>query len=365
VDQQSPRPWLSARLPAEFIGSLAVLVVSLLFGLALLYVVALAHRSEQRGALADFAAMLANDEASEAVPSNTKLAYHFLDAASDLVPAEGHLAPDDDCVQFLSAKIHELHPDFDVASAQGTIRHFCEDGGTHGKIEPLGELNVVLALRPVHLENGTGVDIVSFAVAPVPSPLIVRQYPVLLALVILVSLVGAGVAFCWIRANRRQLRELARRAAIDDLTGALRRESFKENLDLAIKQTRTTLTPLCIAVLDLDRLKPINDRHGHGAGDETLRSLVNVARAHLRSADVIGRLGGDEFAVLMAGATRTAASAIAENIRNAFARASALSATVSIGVAELAPGDTADQILRRADERLYAAKATRNAVAPP
>ena len=78
---------------------------------------------------------------------------------------------------------------------------------------------------------------------------------------------------------------------------------------------------------------------------------------------MIGRLGGDEFAVLMAGVTRTAAGTIAENIRTEFARSSAIAATVSIGVAELDRDDTPDQFIRRADQRLYAAKQTRNAVA--
>jgi len=90
--------------------------------------------------------------------------------------------------------------------------------------------------------------------------------------------------------------------------------------------------------------------------------LVNTARARLRAADVIGRLGGDEFAVLMAGVTRTAAGIIAESIRNEFARSSAVAATVSIGVAELDTHDTPDQLIRRADQLLYAAKQTRNAV---
>jgi diguanylate cyclase (GGDEF)-like protein len=196
---------------------------------------------------------------------------------------------------------------------------------------------------------------------PLPSPLIVREYPRLLGLVALASLLCAGLAFRWLRDYRRRLRELAR----DGLTNALRRESFAEALDLAIKQARTTLTPLCIAVLDLDNLKPINDRYGHSAGDKTLQDLVNIARTHLRNADVIGRLGGDEFAVLMAGATRTAAGTIAEDIRTEFARSSAVAATVSIGVAELDPEDTPDRLIQRADERLYAAKQTRNTVAAP
>lgn len=94
------------------------------------------------------------------------------------------------------------------------------------------------------------------------------------------------------------------------------------------------MSPLCIAILDLDNLKPINDRRGHDAGDRTLQDLVNVVRARLRSADLIGRHGGDEFAVLMAGVTQTAAATIVENIRNDFAHSSAVAATVSIGLAE-------------------------------
>jgi diguanylate cyclase (GGDEF)-like protein len=280
-------------------------------------------------------------------------------------PMSDRLAPGDACEQFLAGKIRELHPDFDLPPAQDTIRRFCDGRGTHVEMEPLGQLNVVLALRPVHLENGMGADIVTFSVAPVPSPLVVREYPLLLTLVFLVSLLWAGLAFRWIRAGRRQLRDLAKRADIDDLTGALRRESFSDNLELAIKQVLATATPLCIAVLDLDNLKPINDTHGHATGDETLQLLVKVARARLRTADLIGRLGGDEFAILLSGATGTAAVAIAETIRVAFAQASPMGATVSIGMAELRLDDDAERIIRRPDERMYAAKATCNAVSPP
>jgi diguanylate cyclase (GGDEF)-like protein len=204
-----------------------------------------------------------------------------------------------------------------------------------------------------------GIEIMTVPVSPLPSPFVVREYPWLLLSVFLVSLLCAGLAFHWLHGYSLRLGELAR----DGLTSALRRENFTEALDLAIKQARTTVTPLCIAVLDLDKLKLINDQHGHGVGDKTLRDLVQISRAHLRAADVIGRLGGDEFAVLMAGVTRTAAGAIAESIRNEFARSSALAATVSIGIAELDPHDTPDQLVRRADARLYAAKQTRNAVA--
>ncbi len=363
MEQESPRKSVVAIVGPEILGSLAVLAVSLLIGVAALYFIALAHRSEQRGAWADFTQMLSDEPTLAQQKENVR--YRFLDAASDVVAVGDRLVPGDVCIQFLAGKIRELHPDFDLLPARDTITRFCENRGAHVEIEPLGQLNVVLALRPVHLENGMGADIVTFAVAPVPSPLVVREYPRLLTLVILASLLLAVVAFRWIRANRRQLRDLAKRADIDGLTGALRRESFTDNLELAIKQALATATPLCIAVIDLDTLKQINDQHGHSAGDEILRDLVNVARAHLRTADVIGRLGGDEFAVLLSGATGTAAVAIAENIRSAFAKAARMGASVSIGVAELRRDDDAERIIRRADERMYAAKATRNAVAPP
>ena len=346
------------RMPRlEIFGSLVALAASMLLGLVLIYLVAMVHRGEERCAIAEFAEMF---NAGSVAPTG-KVSHPFLEGASDVIVAGDRLAPGEACVQFLSNKIRELHPEFDLVPAHDTIRHFCDSGGSHGEIEPLGQLNAVLALRQVHLESGIGVEIMAVPVTSLPSPLIVGEYPWLLAMVALLSLTCAGLAFHWLHGYRRRLGALA----LDGLTGALRRESFTETLDLAIKQARTTVSPLCIAVLDLDNLKPINDRHGHEAGDRTLQQLVNVARARLRSADIIGRLGGDEFAVLTPGVTPTAAAAIVDNIRNEFARSSAVAATVSIGLAGLGPEDTPDQFIRRADKRLYAAKQTRNAVAVP
>jgi hypothetical protein len=242
VEQESPRKSIVANVGPEILGSLAVLALSLLVGIAALYFIALAHRNEQRGALADFSQMLSDEQSAAMQSENVR--YRFLDAASDVVAVGDRLAPGDACQQFLAGKVRELHPDFDLPPAQDTIRRFCDNRGAHMEIEPLGQLNVVLALRPVHLESGMGADIVTVAVTPVPSPLVVREYPRLLTLVILVSLLWAGLAFRWIRSGRRQLRDLAKRADIDGLTSALRRESFSENLELAIKQALATATPL-------------------------------------------------------------------------------------------------------------------------
>jgi diguanylate cyclase (GGDEF)-like protein len=347
-----------ARMPRlEILGSLGVLAASVLIGLVLIYLFAIVHRSEERNAMVDFAAMFG--EGGDA--TNSTVSHPFLEGASDVIVVGDRLEPGEACVQFLFGKVHELHPEFDLVPAHDTFRHFCDSRGAHGEIQPLGQLNVVLALRPVHLEGGMGIEIMTVPVTTLPSPLIVREYPWLLSSVFLVSLLWTGLAFYYLRRYSQRLREFIR----DGLTGALRRESFTEALDLAVKQAQTTVTPLCVAVLDLDNLKPINDRHGHDVGDRTLQDLVKVARAHLRTADVIGRIGGDEFVLLMAGVAGKAASIIAENIRNEFAQSSTVAATVSIGVAQLDPHDTPDQFMRRADERLYAAKQKRNAVVTP
>jgi diguanylate cyclase (GGDEF)-like protein len=331
---------------------------SLLFGLILIYLFALLHRSEERGAMTDFVEIFSGGSSA---PSG-KIDHPFLEGTSDVIDAGDRLVPGAACTQFLSDKIHALHPEFDLVPAQDTIGHFCDSGGAHGEIEPLGQLSAVLALRSVHLENGgTGIEIMTVPATSIPSPLIVREYPRLLGVALFSSLLCGGLAFHQLRGYHRRLRELA----YDGLTGALRREGFAEMLDLAVKQARAALTPLSVAVLDLDNLKPINDRHGHSAGDKALRNVVDIARNHLRTTDVIGRLGGDEFAILLAGTSQTAADSIMERIRQEFKRSSAVAATVSIGVAELNPEDTSDQLIQRADGKLYAAKQARITVAAP
>jgi hypothetical protein len=128
VEQESPRKSVVAVVGPEILGSLAVLALSLVIGLAALYFIALAHRNEQRGALADFSQMLSDEQLGAMQSENVR--YHFLDAASDVVAVGDRLAPGDACLQFLGGKIRELHPDFDLPAAQDTIRRFCDNRGT-------------------------------------------------------------------------------------------------------------------------------------------------------------------------------------------------------------------------------------------
>lgn len=157
--------------------------------------------------------------------------------------------------------------------------------------------------------------------------------------------------------------ELRHLAAHDPLTGAFNRRAF---VDAAVRErARASRSGLGLSVLllDLDRFKMVNDTHGHGAGDGVLVHFVQLLNQMLRTSDILGRTGGEEFAVLLPQTDRAAAMAIAERLRAAVEATPAphvphpIAVTVSIGVAEVAPGeDGIDGALNRADRALYRAK---------
>jgi diguanylate cyclase (GGDEF)-like protein len=115
--------------------------------------------------------------------------------------------------------------------------------------------------------------------------------------------------------------------------------------------------------MDLDHFKLVNDSHGHLVGDTALRRFVLAAVRSLRADDRIGRYGGEEFLLLLATSEPATALAIAERVRRAVSGeawgdvAQGLHITVSIGLATSRDGETAEQLLQRADEALYRAKA--------
>jgi diguanylate cyclase (GGDEF)-like protein len=111
--------------------------------------------------------------------------------------------------------------------------------------------------------------------------------------------------------------------------------------------------------LDLDGLKQINDSAGHAAGDEVLMSFAALLDALSRDEDLPGRLGGDEFSVLLPGIDLSGARGFAERVSAAVHSCAALrqrEVTVSGGVAAWTPDELPDELLRRADEALYAVK---------
>ena len=152
---------------------------------------------------------------------------------------------------------------------------------------------------------------------------------------------------------------IARIAATDHLTGLANRRSFYESLEKAVSLARRHGYPLAIVSLDLDGLKRVNDEAGHAAGDEVLASFAALLIELCRAEDVPGRLGGDEFSVLLPGIDRGGALAFAARLLAEVRSCAALAerdVTVSGGVTEWAAGELPDDLLRRADEALYAAK---------
>lgn len=154
-------------------------------------------------------------------------------------------------------------------------------------------------------------------------------------------------------------------ASRDPLTSALNRRAFSLIAAKEIGRARRHGQPLSVLMMDLDHFKQINDYLGHSSGDAILCRFVATAERVLRSEDVFCRFGGEEFVALLPSTAAGPALIAAERIRVAFAADAAtvliapqpFDTTVSIGVAELQPGEDLDALLHRADSALYRAKA--------
>ena len=160
-------------------------------------------------------------------------------------------------------------------------------------------------------------------------------------------------------ANQRSLSVAQLRAASDVLTGLPNRRAADETLRRMLAQAGRTLSPLAAVMIDLDHFKEVNDIFGHDHGDDVLAAVGAILRDSVRESDFAARFGGEEFLLLLPGTTREQAATVAEKVRAAIAVAQLGSGTVtaSLGVAAF-PEDAidAEQLLRRADRALYAAK---------
>ena len=163
-----------------------------------------------------------------------------------------------------------------------------------------------------------------------------------------------------------------RASLTDPLTGVTNCRGFFQMGERLLMRTRLANQPAALVMFDLDRFKTINDKFGHGTGDEVLVAFCRLATAQLRVNDLFGRIGGEEFASLLPNTTRQDALWLAERVRAAVESAShrvgehAIRATVSVGVALSNDSTTnVDELLKAADRALYRAKALgRNRVEP-
>ncbi|NNM76123.1 GGDEF domain-containing protein [Sphingomonas sp. ID1715] len=156
-----------------------------------------------------------------------------------------------------------------------------------------------------------------------------------------------------------RIERLERLADSDTLTPLANRRFFLRAVERAVAQLARHGTASALLFIDLDRLKEINDAHGHGAGDEALIHTAWVLREKVRASDVVARLGGDEFGVLLEYADAEAGEEKAAALRQAVAARplhGRIPIGVSIGVTALRPADTPEAALARADEAMYRAK---------
>lgn len=151
-------------------------------------------------------------------------------------------------------------------------------------------------------------------------------------------------------------------AEFDELTGAWSRRRILEILRHEKLRADRTTGPLSVCLLDIDRLKNINDTFGHQGGDHHLRRVVTAVQKELRGIDYVGRFGGDEFLVVLSETGLQGARECAERIRRTLRQISMDEtpsqpvATISIGIAEYVHGEVLTDTLGRSDAALYAAK---------
>ncbi|MFL6814692.1 MAG: GGDEF domain-containing protein [Bradyrhizobium sp.] len=168
-----------------------------------------------------------------------------------------------------------------------------------------------------------------------------------------------------------RIEELQASADTDFLLDIPNRRGFERELHRSIAFIKRYHASGALIVLDVDRLKPINDAFGHAAGDQVLKAIVATLSDQVRSSDVIGRLGGDEFALLLWNLTETDAKSKAALLEQTVDqltftfRGRTVTAGASAGVAILGSHTDAEKALEEADRAMYVRKAQRRHQAEP
>lgn len=174
-----------------------------------------------------------------------------------------------------------------------------------------------------------------------------------------------------IHALENKLEQMSELVREDQLTGSLNRRGLEDVFEREIARADRKAAPLCIAMLDLDDFKKINDKYGHSAGDEALIHLVRIIKHTLRTMDVIARFGGEEFMIVLPDteleeAVQTVTRVQRELTKQIFMHNhTRLLMTFSAGVAQRREAEDQQSLIKRADIALYAAKkAGKNRVTP-
>lgn len=195
---------------------------------------------------------------------------------------------------------------------------------------------------------------------------------VISAVLVVTCSVWLAVAACYISNLRARLRsslqQIATLATRDALTGLSNRRQIDLDLEASIAHVQRHGGTLCLALVDVDHFKSVNDRFGHTVGDQVLTTVATCLAASLRAADRVGRFGGEEFLVILPATTMAEANSLLQRLRARMETVQALPSgerpvTASFGLAAWRGNETAGDLVRRADQALYRAKdAGRNRV---
>lgn len=160
-----------------------------------------------------------------------------------------------------------------------------------------------------------------------------------------------------------QNERLEQLVSYDELTGVRNRRAILHELDMLLAGARRHGRRVAVCMLDIDRFKPINDRHGHRVGDDVLREVAQRLGDRLRTEDVAGRLGGDELLAVLPDTDADGAAILGQSVCDGVAEtpvstsAGPIDVTISVGCAAFDDEEESVALLERADRALYAAKA--------
>lgn len=175
-------------------------------------------------------------------------------------------------------------------------------------------------------------------------------------IVLMAAIAGAGIRMAILHGRLRALEDQVIR---DPLTGAFNRRHMHTILASAVERRHRSCERASLLLIDIDRFKRVNDELGHAEGDRVLTDLVALVGQRRRKLDALFRIGGEEFALLLSGARLADALDVAEDLRSLVQDARLIPGghlSISIGVVELAPGQSVQDWMAEADAALYVAK---------
>lgn len=164
---------------------------------------------------------------------------------------------------------------------------------------------------------------------------------------------------------KRDMERIRRQAITDGLTGLANRKAFDEQMNRMCREAKKSGKGFSLILIDIDHFKAFNDTYGHQVGDQVLRLVAMTLINEVKGQDMAARYGGEEFAIILPGTNIEAAKAVAENLRKAVEQKEVLNRitgenlgqiTVSLGVAQFYQTESSEELIRRTDMALYAAK---------